>query len=32
MALEYDKDTGRMSECPMFDPADSAKEDDEVPF
>jgi twinkle protein len=33
LALEYDKETGRMSECPMFDPADGSKEEDaEIPF
>jgi twinkle protein len=33
LALEYDKETGRMSECPMFDPADELKEKDaDIPF
>lgn len=31
LALEYDKETGRMSECAMFDPAEE-KELEEVPF
>jgi hypothetical protein len=29
MALEYDKETGRLTECVMFDPA---QEVEEAPF
>jgi twinkle protein len=32
LALEYDKETGRMSECAMFDPATDKGEVEEIPF